>query len=147
MSFPGRSVSSKRRQLHNNALLLRFPDLVSGFSINLFLPPKGIALNRKRRDRMPFHLVRVFWFCVRQTLPEGQNIRLSVRVFCTCVNQPFRVLDVLDTIPAPAWQSAEFRLQLRFSLTINFHCGDTISRSIFMTPPWLMSLLARTDCA
>ena len=64
----------KTRHSHSKALFLRFPNLVSGLSINLFVPPKGIALDRKRRDRLPLHLVGILWFCVRQTLPEGQNI-------------------------------------------------------------------------
>src|SRR5205823_2706244 len=65
----------KCSRLYDNAVLLSFADLVSGFSLNLFLPPKGIALYRKGRHGIEFHLIRVFGFYMRQTLRKSQDIR------------------------------------------------------------------------
>src|SRR4030095_16532826 len=90
-------VIIERSRLHNDAVLLSFPDLVSGFSLDLFLPPKRIALNRKRCDRIQLHGIGVFWFCVRQTLPEGQDVRVMFAL-SKRINQHFRFLHVFEPL-------------------------------------------------
>src|SRR5207237_2820837 len=74
-----------------------FPDFVPGLSINLLLPPKGIALNRKRGDRVPLHLIGIPWFYVWQTLPEGQNI-WAVVTLLKRIDEHFRVLYILEPL-------------------------------------------------
>jgi len=106
------------RHPHSNALFLSFPDLVSGFSFNLFLPPKRVALNRKRRDRIPFHLIGIPWFCVLQTLPETEDVSSIIGVV-QYSDYPCWVTYILIPIALKAGDSDEVA-SYRISLPIYF---------------------------
>jgi hypothetical protein len=87
----------ERSRFYNNAVLLSFPDLVSCFSFNLVLPPRGVAFDWKRRDRIQLHGIGVFRFCLRQALPEGQNIRATFGLLKR-INEHFGILEVLEPL-------------------------------------------------
>src|SRR5438046_6106513 len=65
----------KIRGPNDNALLLSFPDLVSGLSFNLLLPPKIVTLYWKYGHGIEFHLILMSRLYIRHTLRNGQNIR------------------------------------------------------------------------
>ena len=87
----------ERGWLDKNAVLFSFPDFVSNFSVNFVIPPRGVAFDWKRCDRIQLHGVGVFRFCVRQTLPEGQNI-WAVFALLKRINEHFGILDVLEPL-------------------------------------------------
>src|SRR4029077_7586373 len=87
----------KRSGLDNYPFFFRFSGLISGGPINLSFPPVGITLDWKRRYGIPFHRVRIPWFCIRQALPESQNIR-AILGSSKCVEEYLWVLYVLEPL-------------------------------------------------
>src|SRR6266542_6323101 len=67
---------------------------VTSFFWDLLIPPKRVALDWKCCDGIKLHTIGVFGFCVRQTLPERQNIWLHFGLR-QLVNQSFGILDIL----------------------------------------------------
>src|SRR5947207_2337888 len=75
---------------NDNALLLSFPDLVSGLSFNLFLPPKIVTLYRKDGHGIEFHLIAVSRLYIGHPLRKGQNIR-TVCALPKRIGENFRI--------------------------------------------------------
>src|SRR5579885_78025 len=59
---------------NDDTMFLRFPDLVSHLAINLFLPPKGVVLDRESGDGIAFHGIGIPRLGLREALPKSQKI-------------------------------------------------------------------------
>src|SRR6266508_1385151 len=59
---------------YNDPTPISLPDYIPSLRINLIFPPMIKTFNRQGRNTFPFHIIIIFWFDFRKSLPKCKNI-------------------------------------------------------------------------